>query len=283
MTLDLFDHRDEDFGGSVTYFLPNLAEAEAQLGIEPTVHLLTSNGRSARRVRGFDVEFHPCIQPPRRLGLQRRFGRQLSAHMISAVARGSFDVVHFYGLRNSPMMLAGITLLCKRRHIPLVAHDQGARAGWRIEEAAERYALPQIDACIVSSADAHREIAEARSSRGSIHFIPNGYDPRAFFPGEQPHPSAEPFRVLVVSRLTAEKDPMTAARAVVELGERRPAELMIAGTRTAEHGHRAVICRKEGAASIAGARSPERSWRVLPKRGRLRPNLVARGLEPSRS
>jgi glycosyltransferase involved in cell wall biosynthesis len=48
----------------------------------------------------------------------------------------------------------------------------------------------------------------------SITVLPNGYDPQLFFPGEYETRGAEqPLRILVVTRLWADKDPLTMADA----------------------------------------------------------------------
>jgi glycosyltransferase involved in cell wall biosynthesis len=230
MTLDLFGQRDEDFGDGVTYFLPNLAAAQVDLGHEPTVHLLTSGRPSSRRVRGFEVQFHRCLQPPAPAGLHRRFGRQLSFSLLRSLVRDDTDVVHFYGLRNSQLMLAAVARRCRRLAVPLVAHDQGRRTVGGIEALAGRYALPRVSACIVSTAEATDELATAGFAAESVHFVPNGFDPLIFYPGPERPDEPEPFRILMVSRLTAEKDPLTAARAASLLDPALRPELRVAGT-----------------------------------------------------
>lgn len=229
MTLDLFGQRDEDFGDGVRYFLPNIAEAQVRLGHRPSVHLLASGRPSSRQVNGFDVHFHRCLQPPARAGLEKRFGRQLSLGLVRPLRPETFDVVHFYGLRNSQLMLAAVSYWCARRRIPVVAHDQGRRIVGGIEAAAGRYAQSKLDACIVSTAETADELAAAGFPERSTYFVPNGYDPRIFSPNPEPRAEPDPLRVLVVSRLTAEKDPLTAARAVAALGASLPVELMVAG------------------------------------------------------
>ena len=97
MTLDLFGQRDEDFGEGTMYFLPNIAQAQVELGHKPTVHLLTSGRPGSRWVRGFEFRFHRCVQPPARTGLHRRFGRQLSFGLLRSVIPEETDVVHFPG------------------------------------------------------------------------------------------------------------------------------------------------------------------------------------------
>ncbi|MGZ4316390.1 MAG: glycosyltransferase family 4 protein [Gaiellaceae bacterium] len=230
MTLDLFDQRDEDFGAGVMYFIPNIAEAQVMLGHQPTVHLLTSGRASSRNVRGFAVHFHPCLQPPSTAGLQRRFGRQLSLGLLRSLVADETDVVHFYGLRNSQLMLAAVASRCRRLAIPLVAHDQGRRTARGIEAWAWRKALPKVSACVISTAEAADELATAGVAAASAHFVPNGFDPRIFYPGPERPDSPDPFRILVVSRLTEEKDPLTAARAAALLSPELRAELCVAGT-----------------------------------------------------
>jgi glycosyltransferase involved in cell wall biosynthesis len=228
-TLDLFGQRDEDFGDGVRFFLPNIAEAQVRLGHRPTVRLLTSQRPSRRHVNGFDVHFHRCLQPPARAGLQKRFGRQLSLGLLRSLRPEEIDLVHFYGLRNSQLMLAAVSLWCSRSGIPLVAHDQGRRIVGGIEAWTGRYALPKLSACIVSTTEASEQLAASGFPVESTHVVPNGYDPRIFSAGPEPRGEPDPLRVLLVSRLTAEKDPLTVAKAVAALGAALPVELTVAG------------------------------------------------------
>ena len=230
MTLDLFGQRDEDFGDGVMYFLPNIAAAQVELGLKPTVHLLTSERSSSRWVRGFEVHFHRCLQPPTAAGLHRRFGRQVSFGLLHSVIADETDVVHFYGLRNSQMMLAAIASRCRRQAIPLVAHDQGRRMVGRLEAWAGRSALPRVSAFVVSTAEATDQLAAAGMPAQSVHNVPNGFDPLIFYPGPDRPDRPQPFRILVVSRLTAEKDPLTAARAAALFSPELGAELSVIGT-----------------------------------------------------
>lgn len=219
MTLDLFGHGDREFGTTVRYFLSNLSAAQARRGHRPTVHLLTSGSGQSYEVGQVAVRLHHCIQPPRRLGRRTRFGRQLSFGMVSCLERGVYDVVHFHGLLNSHLMLAGVAHQTTRQHIPLVAQDQGERTGRRIERLAYRYGLRRVDAAIAGSAATAEELRRAGIGGQAIWVIGNGFDPRVFH-SESDAPSrtsgSEPLRIIIVSRLSAEKDPLTAAEGIAE-------------------------------------------------------------------
>ena len=127
-------------------------------------------------------------------------------------------------------MLAAVAKYCRKLGVPLVAHDQGARTVEGVEAWAWRYALPRVSACIVSSGEAADELSAANVMDESVHFVPNGFNPKLFYPGPERPAAPDPFRILVVSRLTAEKDPLTAARAVASIGPGPRVELSIAGT-----------------------------------------------------
>ncbi len=149
--------------------------------------------------------------------------------MLRALKPEEFDLVHFYGLRNSQIMLAGVAYWCARHGIPVVAHDQGRRLVGGVEAAAGRRAQSKLGACIVSTAETAEELAASGFPARLTYFAPNGYDPRIFSPDPRPRTEPVPLRVLVVSRLTAEKDPLTAARAVAALGTRFAVEFTVAG------------------------------------------------------
>jgi glycosyltransferase involved in cell wall biosynthesis len=212
MTLDLFGHEDREFGTSVRYFLSNLSAAQARRGHRATVHLLTSRSAQSYEVGQVAVHLHPCVQLPRRLDRKRRFGRQFSVGMVNALARGAYDVVHFHGLLNSHLMLAAVAWQTSRKQIPLVAQDQGERTGRRIERLAHRYGLRRVDAAIAGSAATADELRRS-GIIDDVWVIGNGFDPQFFRPGsnELSDRRCDPLRVIVVSRLSAEKDPLTAA------------------------------------------------------------------------
>ena len=215
MTLDLFGHADHDFGTKATYFLSNLAAAQARLGHLPTVHLLTSSRPSVLRVDRVDVHFHRCVQPPTRMGGHVRFARQLSLQMVHAIQEGSADLVHFHGLRNCHLMLGAIACRTSRQSLPLVAQDQGTRDGGPLESRVHRYALRRLSAALAANAESVTVLTEEGVRPEKLHLVPNGFDPEVFGPAASaPRPPGSSLNILVVSRLTPEKDPLTMARGI---------------------------------------------------------------------
>lgn len=215
MTLDLFGHEDRDFGTMANYFLPNLARAQVEAGHSVAIHLLTSSHPSSLSLDGIEVKFHRCLAPPVFVGRHRRFGRQLSVRMLREISRRDADVVHFHGVRNCQLMFAAVAARAARIGLPLVAHDQGSREGRFLEDWAFHYGLRRIAAVIAGNTESAQLFRSEGVPEGTVHTIPNGYDPKIFFPD----PTAglrdtTSLRVLFVSRLTPEKDPLTAVEAV---------------------------------------------------------------------
>ena len=231
MTLDLFGHRDEDFGRRANYFLPNLAYAQQRRGHLPTIHLLTSGKSKVLQIRGLEAHFHRCAQLPRYMTLQKRFGRQMSLSLLRSLRSQDTDLVHFHGLRNSQLMLAAVACRARQQGLPLLAHDQGTRRVRWIEDLASRYALPRICALLAANEESVVALEKETNRAGSIYLVPNGFDPAMFSPA----PDAaladvrDPLRVLFVARLTPEKDPETMARAVKSLAKVRLVELTVVG------------------------------------------------------
>jgi glycosyltransferase involved in cell wall biosynthesis len=220
MTLDLYGHRDEDLGTEVRYSVSNLAAAQARMGDRPVIHLLTS-GRSRRSTaQGVEVVWHRCLQP-RNPHITKRFARQLSLGMLRAIRRSDTDLVHFHGTRQLHPMYAAIAWRTKRQRLPLVAQDRGNREVGRVETWAQRQGVERSDLLLAASQDTIGVMQELGAPESSIDMLSNGYDPELFFPGEQEPPAGgEPFRILSVSRLNEDKDPLTMARAMAELVRR---------------------------------------------------------------
>jgi len=231
MTLDLFGHDDIDFGTKASYFLPNLARAQAAVGHGVVIHLMTSSRSHSLELEGIEVRFHRCLQPPALARPHRRFGRQLSLGMLRDIVSGKTNVVHFHGVRNCQLMFGAVVGRAARGGIPVIAHDQGNREGWAIEDRAFRYGLRRTAAFIAGNS----ESAELFRSRGipeqRVYTIPNGYDPRVFFPECTERESDScPLRILFVSRLTPEKDPLTAVEGIaIFAGSRRAIDVTLIG------------------------------------------------------
>lgn len=231
MTLDLFGHRDEEFGASASYFLPNLAKSQLRLGHRPTVHLLTSGAAKVLDMGGIEVRFHRCIQPPPSFGLETRFGRQLSVSILRALKTEEVDLVHYHGLRNSQLMLAAVAFATSRTGLPLVAHDQGTRKIRLVERLAEHYAMPHVSAFLAANAESVEVLQEVSHRPASVHLMPNGFDPDVFSPDPDAGQRSvdQPIRILVVSRLTPEKDPLTMARGVARFMSGTGASVTVVG------------------------------------------------------
>ena len=151
------------FGTKANYFLPNLAHVQRRRGHTPVVHILTSSERKNLRVRGFDVHFHRCLQPPRSMPLKRRFRRQLSLSLIRGLKADEIDVIHFHGLRNSQLMLAAVALRARQIRVPLVGHDQGTRPVRFVERRAASYAAARIHAFMAANAESASSLRKKRA------------------------------------------------------------------------------------------------------------------------
>ncbi len=222
MTLDLFGHQDRDFGTTANYFLPNLARAQAAAGHEVCIHLLTSSASHSASLGRIKVHFHRCLQPPAIAGTHRRFGRQLSTRMLVKLSRPAPHLVHFHGARNCQLMFAGVAAHTTRKGIPLVAHEQGTRDGMVLEDWSFKYAIRRASALIAGNSESEQAFRHelATSPTVAVHKIPNGYDPAFFYPDPIARGRvSKGLRTLIVSRLSAEKDPLTAAEAVRTFAE----------------------------------------------------------------
>jgi glycosyltransferase involved in cell wall biosynthesis len=221
IALDIFGHRDEDWGTKVRYFLPNMATAQARQGDSPTVHLLTSSHERHMRVGAVDVRFHRCLQLPRSLPVTARFGRQLSLSMVRSIQGDSADIIHFHGACSLHLMYGAVAWQAQRQRIPLVSQDHGPREGKWLETRCRSYALTNTRSVLAANAASKQALKALGVPEESIHIVPNGVDPEVFFPGSTHiHRPGDPFRILVVSRLWEDKDPFTMADGVHEFARR---------------------------------------------------------------
>jgi glycosyltransferase involved in cell wall biosynthesis len=220
LTLDLYGHEDADFGRRARYFLPNIVAAQAALGERPTVHILTSSRvATTMRIDGVEVRFHPCLQPPRLAGSNRRYARQLSLSMLRALSREQADVVHFHGARSLHTMFAAVAWRTRQLDLPLVAQDHGHRPVGPLATAAQRFAIRRAGALLAANADGMQVLRGLGVPVDRIHFVPNGVDRTIFRPGPE-RAGGQPFEVLVVSRLEKDKDPLTMAAGLAEVVRR---------------------------------------------------------------
>lgn len=228
-TLDLYGHRDEEWGREVRYALPHLAAAQAAAGDRPTVHLLTSGRPSRTVVDGIDLRFHRCVQPPRRLDATRRFARQIGIGPLMAL-RERPDVIHFHGAMSLQPYLALTAAAARIAGVPLVAQDHGVRPVGRAEGLLEHLGLRGTRRALASNAHHTRLLAE-RGATGPVRVVPNGVD-GVFTPaGPSIRPDAERASVIVVSRMWPDKDPLTMARALARVaGEGRLLHVTLVGT-----------------------------------------------------
>lgn len=218
MTLDLYGHDDAEFGTTVRYSVSNLAAAQARLGDHPEVHLLTSAQPRSFTVVGVQVHFHSCIQAPRSASLRFRFARQFSLSMVRALVRDRVDVIHFHGARQIHPMFAAIAWRARQQGIPLVSQDRGSRPVGRLETLAQQYALRWSSAALASGRESLEALAALGAPRDALQVVPNGFDPQIFRAAdERRRPSTDPFRVLAVTRLEEEKDPITMAEGLCRL------------------------------------------------------------------
>jgi glycosyltransferase involved in cell wall biosynthesis len=221
MTLDLYGYADEDLGGAVRYAVTNLAIAQARLGNRPEIHLLASRRPHTQMLdNDVPVIFHPHVQPPRQLSVRWRFARQFSLSMLRAIRRGRGDVIHFHGVRQMHPMYAAVAWRTAHEGMPLLAQDRGDRPVGRLETVAQRYALRRTQVVLAASAGSADVLAAMGVPRSTLHVVSNAMDPAVFWPGDLREREGV-FRVLVISRLNEDKDPLTMAEALCELVRRQ--------------------------------------------------------------
>jgi glycosyltransferase involved in cell wall biosynthesis len=221
MSLDLFGHRDADVGGAVRYSVTNLAAAQARVGDRPTIHLLSGAKRHCHSFEGVNVEFHRCYELSLGTDVERRFARQFSRSMLVALARDRPDVVHFHGARQFHLMFAAVAWQTTRLRVPLVAQERGFREVGKIETAAQCYGIERSDVLLAASEDGRGKLNALSARARMIEVLPNGFDPTIFAPASHRDrdPNA-PFNVLIVSRLSEEKDPLVMAEGLREFSRR---------------------------------------------------------------
>ena len=220
IALDIFGHRDEDWGTKVQYFLTNIAFTQARLGDQPAVHLLTSGKPKQMELSGVRVHFHSCWQFPTSWPVTARFARQFSFSMIKAIRKDEADVIHFHGARSLHLMHGVIAWKAHIEGIPLLSQDHGPRRGRWIEESFRKYGSRRTDVFLAANEDSLSEFRSTGYLRNKGYIAPNGFDPKLFYPTERSlrHTDA-PFKILVVSRLWEEKDPFTMAEAVCRFAQ----------------------------------------------------------------
>jgi glycosyltransferase involved in cell wall biosynthesis len=231
-SIDLFGYHDDDWGTTFRFFLPNMAAAQAARGDRPVVHALTAGGgRSAASgavVDGVSLVLHRCVEPQRRGAVERRFSRQLSLSLLRALRHRDVDVVHFHGCRSLHAMLGATAARCRMAGIPLVAQEHGPRAVGPVMRRVQLEGLRRCDALVAGNDESEAEL-RALVPAVPVHRVPNGVDPAVFHPDDAVR-HEWPFRVLVVSRLMADKDPLTAARALAETASRGvPLDVTVVG------------------------------------------------------
>jgi glycosyltransferase involved in cell wall biosynthesis len=138
--------------------------------------------------------------------------------MVLAIRAADADVVHFHGARSLHAMFAATTLRARQQRLPLVAQDHGPRLVGPVMRRLQLAALRRCDALLAANGESRAEF-EAKAPAVEVHTVPNGVDPLLFEPDES-RGHAAPLRILVVSRLMADKDPLTMARAVAEVAQR---------------------------------------------------------------
>ncbi len=221
-SIDLFGYRDDDWGTTFRFFLPNMAAAQAARGDRPVVHALTAGGGRVAGPRdvvdGVPLVLHRCVEPQRGGVVQRRFSRQVSLSLLRALRPDDVDVVHFHGCRSLHAMLGATAARCRLAGLPLVAQEHGPRAVGPVMRRVQLEGLRRCDALVAGNEESEAEL-RALAPAVPVHRVPNGVDPAVFHPDDSLR-HGRPFRVLVVSRLMADKDPLTAARAVAEVARR---------------------------------------------------------------
>lgn len=216
VSLDLFGHQQRDFGTKIKYFLTNIASAQARAGDLPEVHLFSSGKQEKIYFDGIPAHFHRCIGPPGFLGFRKVFARQISVPLLAGLRRSGADIIHFSGVISYQLMFAAVVFWAARAHIPVVASEQGGRSVRFIEKAVQKYSLGKAAIVTACSRQAADNLKMLGAKPDSVRIVPNGFDEELFSPGPvRARRKGDSLKVLVVSRLWGEKDPLTMARAAV--------------------------------------------------------------------
>jgi glycosyltransferase involved in cell wall biosynthesis len=215
VSIDLYGFRDEEWGSAYRSFLPNMTGAQVARGDHPTVHTLTT-GRDGHTevIEGVRVVFHPKVEPQPGGTVQRRFSRQVSPSLLRALRRGDMDLVHFHGARSMHGPLALVVGRCVQQRIPVVAQDHGPRSVGAFTRSLQHVALRRCGA-ILALNEASRDELRNIAPDVEVAQVANGVDRSLFHPGAGHDHGTDPFRVLVVSRLMEDKDPLTGVEAIV--------------------------------------------------------------------
>jgi glycosyltransferase involved in cell wall biosynthesis len=129
------------------------------------------------------------------------------------------DLVHFHGARSMQGPLALVVARCVQQGIPVVAQDHGPRSVGAFTRTLQHAALRRCGA-ILALNEASRDELLAIAPGVEVAQVANGVDRSLFHPGAGHDHGTDPFRVLVVSRLMEDKDPLTGVEAVVTLAKR---------------------------------------------------------------
>jgi glycosyltransferase involved in cell wall biosynthesis len=220
VSIDLYGFRDDEWGSAYRSFLPNMTAAQVARGDHPTVHTLTTGRRGHTEViEGVRVVFHPKVEPQPGGTVQRRFSRQVSPALLRALRRDAMDLVHFHGARSMHGPLALVVARAVQQHIPVVAQDHGPRSVGPFTRTLHRTALRRC-AAILALNDASRDELRDIAPDVEMAQVANGVDRSLFHPGAGHDHASDPFRVLVVSRLMEDKDPLTGVEAIVAVAGR---------------------------------------------------------------
>ena len=197
VSLDIFGHDQKDFGTKIRYFLTNIASAQAKAGDLPEIHLLSSGKQEESLFENIRVYYHKCYGPPRLLGFEKVFARQISPSLLSAIGQTRADVIHFSGVLSYQLMLAAVIYKANKVNIPVIASEQGGRTVRFIEKKAQQYALRNADAITACTREAAENL-KSLGARPDVHVVPNGVDEEKFYPGPaRTRKKGDPLKILV--------------------------------------------------------------------------------------
>jgi glycosyltransferase involved in cell wall biosynthesis len=117
---------EKDWGTSYKYYLTNLCEEQAKMGLRSTAYFCSRDGKSEiiEHREGYDMKFLPAgIQLPK--FLKRIYPYPISLKLIRQVMKDEPDIIHYHGCFNYYLMFFLFVLAAKPKKIKIIGNIHG--------------------------------------------------------------------------------------------------------------------------------------------------------------